>query len=105
MYQLECDGPGIEELSEGEEEIPAATYWILPAAEFDNYWENLVFDTSIKEELLSYIRTTLLFSDRKICESIISWNKVVLLHGPPGTGTSRILFLIIVSNIVFSFLL
>ncbi|XP_063595540.1 pachytene checkpoint protein 2 homolog [Penaeus indicus] len=90
VYQLECDGPGIEELNEGEEEIPAATYWILPAAEFDNYWENLVFDTNIKEELLNYIRTTLLFSDRKICESIISWNKVVLLHGPPGTGKTTL---------------
>jgi pachytene checkpoint protein 2 len=28
----------------------------------------------------------MLFSDRAVNSNIISWNKVVLLHGPPGTG-------------------
>ena len=32
-------------------------------------------------QLLSYAATTLLFSDKKVDTNIISWNKVVLLHG------------------------
>lgn len=28
----------------------------------------------------------MLFSDHAVNSNIISWNKVVLLHGPPGTG-------------------
>lgn len=28
----------------------------------------------------------MLFSDLAVNSNIISWNKVVLLHGPPGTG-------------------
>lgn len=28
----------------------------------------------------------MLFSDLAVNSNIISWNKVILLHGPPGTG-------------------
>jgi len=34
--------------------------------------------------------TTMLFSDRKVNANIISWNRVVLLHGPPGTGKTSL---------------
>ena len=40
----------------------------------------------IKGNLLSYAKTTLLFSDAGVDPNVITWNKVVLLHGPPGTG-------------------
>lgn len=90
VYKLECDGPGTEELEENEEEIPAASNWILPAAEFEDLWENLIYDDPIKEQLLSFVRTTLLFSDKRLKSSIITWNKVVLLHGPPGTGKTSL---------------
>ena len=32
----------------------------------------------------------MLFSDRKDNATIISWNHVVLLHGPPGTGKTSL---------------
>ena len=32
-------------------------------------------------QLLQYASTTLLFSDKKIDETIINWNRVILLHG------------------------
>jgi len=36
------------------------------------------------------METTMLFSDRKVNANIISWNRVVLLHGPPGTGKTSL---------------
>lgn len=32
-------------------------------------------------QLLNYAATTILFSDRKVDTNVISWNKVILLHG------------------------
>ncbi len=41
-------------------------------------------------QLLSYAETTLLFSEKGVNPLIISWNRVVLLHGPPGTGKTSL---------------
>lgn len=88
VYQLQEGGPGLEEL--GDEDLAAASHWIMPSRDFDGLWESLVFDEDIKTKLLSYAATTLLFTDKNIDTNIISWNKVVLLHGPPGTGKTSL---------------
>jgi GTPase SAR1 family protein len=36
------------------------------------------------------VETTILFSDCKVNTNIISLNRVVLLHGPPGTGKTSL---------------
>jgi len=88
VYQLSADGPAQEELED--EDLSAASHWVLPATEFNGLWESLVFDEEIKPTLLRYARTTLLFSDKKIDSNIIGWNRVILLHGPPGTGKTSL---------------
>lgn len=41
-------------------------------------------------QLLKFVESTLLFSDKNVDSNIITWNRVVLLHGPPGTGKTSL---------------
>ncbi|XP_065672909.1 pachytene checkpoint protein 2 homolog isoform X2 [Hydra vulgaris] len=88
VFQLHTEGAASEEIDE--DELSAASHWILPATEFQGMWESLIFDVEVKQQLLNYASTTLLFSDRAVDSNIISWNRVILLHGPPGTGKTSL---------------
>lgn len=88
VYQLHSDGPATEEL-EGDD-MSAASHWLLPSQEYHGMWESLVFDSDVKKQLLHYASTTLLFSSKEVNSNIITWNRVVLLHGPPGTGKTSL---------------
>lgn len=72
------------------ESVMMARHWTLPCQEFEDIWENLVFDDPIKTNLPDYVRTMLLFSERNVNPNLISWNRIVLLHGPPGTGKTSL---------------
>lgn len=51
---------------------------------------SLVCDEDIKTGLLEYATTAMLFADAKVDMNIVSCNRVVLLHGPPGTGKTSL---------------
>ncbi|XP_045502026.1 pachytene checkpoint protein 2 homolog [Colias croceus] len=72
------------------DEIAAADVWALPAEEFHGLWENLVYDSKLKEDTLRFVETAFEFSDRGVDANVIGWNRVVLLHGPPGTGKTSL---------------
>lgn len=86
IYRLTQEGAATETVKCDSDELSVASHWLLPAQEFHYMWENLYYDCDIKNNLLRFVETTMLFSDLAVNSNIISWNKVVLLHGPPGTG-------------------
>ncbi|XP_028673175.1 pachytene checkpoint protein 2 homolog [Erpetoichthys calabaricus] len=90
IFTLSDDGPSTENLENEDENLTAANHWLLPAAEFHGIWESLIYEDKVKSHLLDYMSTTMLFSDKNVDSNVITWNRVVLLHGPPGTGKTSL---------------
>ena len=63
---------------------------MLPSREFHGQWEALHMDEMVKPDLLNFSRSSMFFAERGVTPNLISWNKVILLHGPPGTGKTSL---------------
>ena len=92
VIKLNMEGYQTEEIfmTEGEEGAQASREIVLPSRELYGIWENLIYDVGIKEKLLRYVNTAMFLSDKDVDTNLISWNRVVLLHGPPGTGKTSL---------------
>jgi GTPase SAR1 family protein len=62
----------------------------LPHRSIEGVWETLIFDSQIKRQLLNHAQSALLFCDKKVSSHIIQWNRMILIHGPPGTGKTSL---------------
>lgn len=112
VYQP-SDGDSFEEFSNGlgsgedADDTMAASVCELPNRSWEGLWNSLIYAGDVKLKLLDYIHATLLLSDANVdCEyivqpdiakhsdppavNLVSWNRVVLLHGPPGTGKTSL---------------
>ncbi|KAL5971631.1 hypothetical protein TSMEX_000665 [Taenia solium] len=83
-------GPTHETLEVSSEVIRGGTRWALPSSAFDGLWDSLVYDSSVKRDLLKYSESALLFADYEVSQHVIAWNRVIFLHGPPGTGKTSL---------------
>ncbi|KAJ6869078.1 pachytene checkpoint protein 2 [Populus alba x Populus x berolinensis] len=88
VFQLSEEGP-CEELS-GDGELSSFNEWILPAMEFDGMWESLIYESGLKQRLLRYAASALVFTEKGVNPFLVSWNRLILLHGPPGTGKTSL---------------
>ncbi|KAG8378779.1 hypothetical protein BUALT_Bualt07G0020500 [Buddleja alternifolia] len=88
VFQLSEEGP-CEELS-GDGQLATFNEWILPAKEFDGMWESLIYESGLKQRLLRYAASALLFTEKGVNPFLVSWNRIILLHGPPGTGKTSL---------------
>lgn len=88
VFQLNEEGP-CEEL-DGDGQHCSFNEWILPAKEFDGLWESLIYESGLKQRLLHYAASALLFTESGVDPLLVSWNRIILLHGPPGTGKTSL---------------
>mmetsp|Transcript_1268 Transcript_1268/g.2485 ORF Transcript_1268/g.2485 Transcript_1268/m.2485 type:complete len:427 (+) Transcript_1268:210-1490(+) len=79
---------GVADESDGD--VTSCQIWMLPAKETHGLWETLIYDSDVKSHLLEYAESAMYFADRRVDANIIAWNRVVLLHGPPGTGKTSL---------------
>ncbi|KAF9468935.1 P-loop containing nucleoside triphosphate hydrolase protein [Collybia nuda] len=75
---------------EDDNDTMAASVCELPNRSWEGLWDSLIYADDIKMKLLDYIHATLVFSDANVDFNLVSWNRVVLLHGPPGTGKTSL---------------
>uniref|UniRef100_A0A0R3RTC0 AAA domain-containing protein n=1 Tax=Elaeophora elaphi TaxID=1147741 RepID=A0A0R3RTC0_9BILA len=75
---------------DGSDNTAGSLLWELPCCEFDGFWENLVFDDSIKDELLAYVYALVKLSEKNANSAVLRVNRLILLHGPPGTGKTSL---------------
>lgn len=80
--------PPEKDCLDGEDNLPATELWELPNRMLNGLWESIIVESSIKQRLLGYCGTSIQFADAGVDPSIISWNRMVLLHGPPGYTTT-----------------
>ena len=72
------------------EPITVCEVLTLPHQSIHTSWENLIYPSYIKENIIGYAESALLFSKKGVSHHIIAWNRVLLLHGPPGTGKTSL---------------
>ncbi|KAF8974767.1 P-loop containing nucleoside triphosphate hydrolase protein [Flammula alnicola] len=73
-----------------DDDTMAASVCELPNRSYEGLWDSLIYGGDIKMKLLDYIHATLVFSDANVDFNLVTWNRVVLLHGPPGTGKTSL---------------
>lgn len=76
---------------EGDSDGAQARIVALPNEAFNEEWDSLVFDDGLPSRLLRYlVRMVAMMGKPGLSLATFNWNKICLLHGPPGSGKSTL---------------
>ena len=92
VYVLNSDDTQESSVDNDGEVLSIATQTILPSERFDGDWDSLVYEDglNIKEKMLNFMKMMVMFAEHGVSSDSITCNRIVLLHGPPGTGKTTI---------------
>ena len=77
--------------SEDQDEVPQARILNLPHVALKNEWDSLIYDEALPSQLLRYLNRMLgVMKQPGLNLSTFNWNRLCLLHGPPGSGKSTL---------------
>lgn len=75
----------------GDGEGAQARIIALPSVVLNDDWDSLVFDDGLPSRLLRYlVRMVAMMGKTGLNLATFNWNKICLLHGPPGSGKSTL---------------
>lgn len=84
-------GEPLRNLSQIEDDTNHARILALPHAALHEDWNSLVFDDGLPARLLRYhVRMIGMMGQQGLNLSTFNWNRLSLLHGPPGSGKSTL---------------
>lgn len=76
---------------DAQDEMPGASITILPCRALNGEWNSLVFDDPLPARLLRYMtRMISMMRQPGLKLKTFNWNRLCLLHGPPGSGKSTL---------------
>lgn len=79
---------------EGEDDDPPQTIVRVshvPSKSLEGLWESLIFDDPIPARLLHFVtRMMSILRNPDLDLSLTNWNRLLLLHGPPGSGKTTL---------------
>jgi len=90
LHTEESEMEGVDD--ENDDSAACCETLILPHESLQGLWDSIILDETdiIKSNLLQYATTALLFSEAGVSSSLISWNRIILLHGESGTGKTSL---------------
>ncbi|KAK5134309.1 hypothetical protein LTR08_006738 [Meristemomyces frigidus] len=93
-YSLKTDSAkdGRRSIAQASDEgMPQARVLSLPNVALKDEWDSLVFDDHLPARLLRYLtRMVGLMKQPGLNLAAFNWNRLCLLHGPPGSGKSTL---------------
>ncbi|KAK7194770.1 ATPase-like protein [Novymonas esmeraldas] len=79
-----------------DDSVPAFTCTPLPHRVLEGQWESLYYGESeaasiaFKRDLVCYVDAAMRVSRAGVDSNLVSWNRLLLFHGPPGTGKTSL---------------
>uniref|UniRef100_A0A182NQE0 ABC transporter domain-containing protein n=1 Tax=Anopheles dirus TaxID=7168 RepID=A0A182NQE0_9DIPT len=90
FYVLLDPDPVRETINHDNEEVEISQHWLLPSRELHGLWESLIFEKEVKDGMLAFAETSMLFARKGVDRNLVTCNRLALFHGPPGTGKTSL---------------